>query len=68
MGFAKYEVNNLIITKDGHVMFHDDIVKDLNRKSLLERERNNERAIKNTRATALENALRDVTEELEGEG
>ena len=42
MNYSKYEVKfnevfrRKIITKDGHNMFHDDIVHDLNRKSYLE--------------------------------
>lgn len=36
MKFAKYKVVNGAVTKDGHVMFLEDIVKELNRKSFLE--------------------------------
>ena len=35
----KYELKEGDITKDGHTMFKDDIVADLNRKSFLENER-----------------------------
>ncbi len=38
--YAKYEIKRGVITKDGHTMFLKDIVKDLNRKSFLEKERN----------------------------
>ena len=40
MSYAKYEITKAGITKDGHTMFEQDIVKDLNRKSFLEAERN----------------------------
>jgi hypothetical protein len=33
---AKYAMTTIAITKDGHTMFRDDIVNDLNRKSHLE--------------------------------
>jgi hypothetical protein len=36
--FAKYEGKTFHITKDGHTMLYEDIVKDLNRKSFLESE------------------------------
>lgn len=36
--FAKYEHGYSIVTKDGHTMMLPDIVRDLNRKSYLERE------------------------------
>ena len=35
---AKYKEENGIILKDGHKMFIDDVVKDLNRRSFLELE------------------------------
>ena len=36
MGFAKYTLVGTKIIKDGHTMFPEDIVRDLNRKSALE--------------------------------
>jgi len=36
MGFAKYTLVGTKIIKDGHIMFPEDIVRDLNRKSALE--------------------------------
>jgi hypothetical protein len=36
--FAEYKVVANYITKDGHAMFPEDVVQDLNRKSHLERE------------------------------
>jgi hypothetical protein len=34
--FAKYEVKQDSVTKDGHKMFPEDIARELNRKSYLE--------------------------------
>lgn len=39
MRFAKYELKNGAILKDGHTMFLEDVVRDLNRKSQLEEEK-----------------------------
>ena len=38
--YAKYKFNkhNNVIEKDGHTMFLEDVEKDLNRKSYLEKE------------------------------
>ena len=44
--FAKYKLEYGVVIKDGHTMFIKDIVKDLNRKSFLEKERH-----ENTRPT-----------------
>ena len=38
MNYAKYELRKDNILKDGHTMFLTDAVKDLNRKSFLEKQ------------------------------
>lgn len=37
--YAEYKVKGTDITKDGHTMFIDDVVRGLNRKSILESEK-----------------------------
>jgi hypothetical protein len=38
MKYAEYKLDGGQVTKDGHTMFPEDVVKDLNRKSYLEAE------------------------------
>jgi hypothetical protein len=70
MAYAKYEMKKHgTITKDGHVMHYEDIVKDLNRKSHLERKLDlEEEAFEEERTRELEEeeiAIRSVTHEME---
>ena len=55
--YAKYEKsesgNQTVILKDGHTMFSEDVVRDLNRKSYLEAENERLRAVINKASAAL---------------